>query len=395
MRWFTCTPRSFLGTDIFYVRDSGLTCLGLQQAGVESRAISLGPPRENDLAELIRADLGEMESPDWWRGHQLDGVVFYSWINPAYRAIADAIRTAGIRLVQVADTHGVVSPLADWPAHFRSAWYHHWPESGIRKVLRTALKLPYSHTLGILRADLPMVRMIDEGDHFLAATPGAAERFRRLARRLGGAQVADKVGMIPLPVSAHFRFDPGDEKADEVISVGRWDHPQKRVELLMATIGRAAELRSNTVFRIFGGITDGLRRWHGGLPVEQRKRVHLEGKVSNDEIALAYRRARVMLVTAAYEGCHNASAEAVCSGCSIVSPTNPFLCALDWHASRGSGRTIAGGGDPVRLAAGLGDELADWDAGRRDPAGISGRWVDTFHPRQVARAILDLFPKPE
>lgn len=390
MRWFTCTPKDFIGNESFFARDSGLTCRGFQGLGVESRAICLGPPREDDLDILIRATLAELESPQWWEKQRLDGVVFYSWINPSYLPIANAIKTAGIKLVQVADTHGVVSPLADWSAHLRSAWSHQWQENTLRKIIRTALKLPYTHTLGILRDDIPMVSMINAGDYFLAATPGAATRFRRMARRLGGEVAAEKVRMIPLPVSSHFRFEAGDNKADEVISVGRWSHPQKRQHLLMETLENAAGQREITVFRIFGEITPELRLWHSSLPDGHQSRIRLEGLVPNANLAIAYSRARVMLVTAAYEGCHNASAEALCSGCSIVSPSNPFLCALDWHTSDGSGRTIPDNGSGADLATALTEELAAWDTNFRDPSGISEQWTAVFHPESVAKEIMKI-----
>ena len=393
MRWFTCTPVNFLGNEIFFSRDSGLMSLGLKAVGLEGRAISLAPAREGDWPALIRATLSELESADWWRTQQLDGVVFYSWGVARYQKIADAIVSANVRLVHVCDTHGIFSPLSDWKAHVTAAWSHQWYDSQLKKFLRTLAKLPYSHTLGILRQDLPIARMIDTGDFFLAATPAAAARFRRFIKILRGAQAADKVRMLPLPVHSHFCYAPSVTKEELVVAVGRWDHPQKRAGLLMHTIRLTAQARPATRFVIFGKVPPPLAVWHAGLPESIRSRVNLAGVVTSQQLAQVYQRARVMLVSAAYEGCHNASAEAVCCGCSVVAVDTPFMAALAWHASKKSG-LLATHASPRALAHSLCDELAAWENGERHPELFGPEWADVFHPDKVALRILELFGIP-
>jgi glycosyltransferase involved in cell wall biosynthesis len=398
MRWYTCSPRNFPGGQDFFDRESGLLSRGFQAIGVESMAVTLGPAKEGDLPQMIRATAEELASADWWRGHHLDGVVFYCWGDPEFRPIADAIVAAGIRLVSVSDTHGVCSPLADWRGHLISAWHHQWQHSFASKLARTVLRIPYFYTLGILRNDLPRARMIASGDFFLAATPDSAERHRRLVRRLLGGQAAAKVRFLPVPVNFHFGFDAADRKSDEVVAVGRWDSPQKRPRLLMEVFERAAARRPATRFRIFGRIPEEMTAWHAGLPEELRGRIVLEGQQPNSAVSAAYRRARVMFVSAAFEGCHNASAEAICSGCSIVGVDTPFLCALKWHASHESGM-LSRSAAPADLTDALCAELETWDRGDRDPRKISASWCSDLHPDHVAREILELYgleaPVPE
>ena len=180
------------------------------------------------------------------------------------------------------------------------------------------------------------------------------------------------------------------EKQDEVVAVGRWDSLQKRTPLLTATISKALAMRPSSRFRIFGRITPELESWHRQLPTTIRSQVVLEGLVSNAELATAYQRARVMLVSAAYEGCHNSSAEAVCSGASVVACRSPFLGALEWHASKNSGR-LAERATPESLAQALLDELAAWDRGEREPLAISEAWTRELHPDRVATRILEIF----
>jgi hypothetical protein len=391
MRWFTCTPRNFPGDQGFFDRESGLLSRGFRALGVESMAVTLGPVRDGDLPQMLRASAEELASADWWRSHRLDGVVFYCWGDPEFQPISDAIVAAGIRLVSVSDTNGVFSPLSDWYGHLISAWHHQWQMPFLSKLTRTVLRIPYFYTVGILKHDLPRARMMSTGNYFAAATPGSAERHRRFVRRLAGKDAASKVRFLPVPVNFHFGFDPSQTKHDEVVAVARWDDfSQKRPSLLMEVFERSARRRVNTLFRIFGRTPDFMRDWHASLPPELRSRVVLEGIQPNSLVSEAYRRARVMFVSAAYEGCHNASAEAICSGCSIVGASSPFLCALEWHASHESG-TLTRDASPASLTEALCSELEIWDRGGRDPEKISRSWCTELHPERAAAAILALF----
>jgi glycosyltransferase involved in cell wall biosynthesis len=252
------------------------------------------------------------------------------------------------------------------------------------------VRLPYAYSLGILRRDLPTARVMATGDFFLGATPDATDRHRRLVAGLLGDEAAKKVRFMPIPVNFHFGFEPGETKHDEVIAVGRWESTQKRAPLLMQVMERAAARRSGTRFRVFGKTPDEMYEWHAKLAPDLRSSIVLEGIVPNQVVAEASRRARAMLVSAVFEGCHNSSAEAICSGCCIVGVDSPFLCALKWHASHGSG-TMAPDAHPESLTDALCSELEAWDRGERDPVEISRYWREQLQPDRVAAAILNLY----
>jgi hypothetical protein len=97
-----------------------------------------------------------------------------------------------------------------------------------------------------------------------------------------------------------------------------------------------------------------------------------------------------MLVSAAFEGCHNSSAEALCCGASVVACRSPFLGALEWHASKSSGRLARKATGPD-LAAALLEELSAWDQGERDAKAISKAWTEEMLPDRVAHKIVDIF----
>jgi glycogen synthase len=198
------------------------------------------------------------------------------------------------------------------------------------------------------------------------------------------------VQFFQVPVNFHFKYSPDVPKREEVVAVGRWDSFQKRTPLLTATISQVLAHRPSIRFRIFGRITPELENWHRQLALNLQNQVILEGFVPNSSLIEAYQHARAMLVSAAYEGCHNSSAEAVCCGASIVGCRSPFLSALEWHVAKNSGR-LAERATPESLAQTLLDEMATWDRGERDPVAMSEAWTSELHPDRVATRILNFF----
>ncbi len=380
------------GSQAFFDREAGLLSQGFEALGIESGSITLGPAIPGDLPAMTRASLQQLEDPKWWAALNLDGLVLITWANYPFRPVVKAAMKAGIHVAQVTDTQGISSPIADWSAHLRAERAHYWFEPRWKQIARTLVKLPITLTTRVIYRDLRDARTIAASDYFFAPTPRAAERYQDFTRRLQGVRAAERVRFVPFPVNFHFEYSPSESKLEEVVAVGRWDSHQKRTPLLTRTIDQTLKSRPTVKFRIFGQRSPGLDQWHQQLPAHLREQVVIEGLVPNSRVAEAYQRARVILVSAAYEGCHNASAEAVCSGTSVVGCRSPFLGVLEWHASKNSGR-LADKETPESLAQALLDELVSWDNGERDPVAISKAWTQELRADRVAVQILDLFAK--
>ena len=393
MRIFTGSPHAYsFGSQAFFDRETGLLSRGFEALGIESGSITGEPGTPGDLPAMTRASRQQMEDPDWWASWNLDGLVLITWANFPYRPVVQAAMKAGIPVAQLTDTQGIHSPVADWSAHLRAERAHYWYEPRWKQIARTLAKLPITFIARVLYRDLRDARTIAASDYFFAPTPRAAERYQNLTRRLQGSAAAEKVRFMPFPVNFQFEYSPVIPKLEEVVAVGRWDSSQKRTPLLTATISEALKHRPSVRFRIFGLRSPELDQWHEQLPPHLRDQVIIEGVVPNTTVAEAYQSARVILVSAAYEGCHNASAEAVCSGVSVVGCRTPFLGVLEWHASRNSGR-LADQETSASLSAALLDELEAWDNGERDPVAISKAWTQELRADRVAAKILDLFSK--
>lgn len=386
-RWFTCTPVDFSGGADFFARDSGLMCRGLQSVGCESKAVMPGPLRANDDPSLIRTDYGNLESSDWWKSHDLDGVVLYAWGSPQFSKVAVAIHKAGIFLVLNQDNGGLISPLAGF-----GGWVH---EQRIMSGSGSAfLKLLAKGLAGLLVTDPRRAGHLRQGDVIACVSPAAAERYRKLCRAYGGEAMAGRVTMVPHPVESGFTHGTGEKKARQIACVGRWqDSLQKRPALMQAVIEPLITRDHDVRVEIAGGITPGLKTWQEALPEQLRERVALRGLLERGALIEMLRRSQVFYSPSAFESFGIAAGEALCCGCSVVAGRSPSMAAFEWFVSRNSGRlaeldTAAGHLTAVEA------ELACWSDNGRDASSISSEWCQQLHEREVASRLLGLRPGP-
>lgn len=173
------------------------------------------------------------------------------------------------------------------------------------------------------------------------------------------------------------------------MAVGRWDDLlYKRPCLLMSTLEQALTHAPHWEAEIYGNIPDFLREWHGNLPEPLRTRIHLAGYIPNIELQKKQSQARISLCTSLSEGTHLASAEALCSGASVVGPRlTPQLNCLQWYVSHDSG-TLSPDDSPESLSGALLEEIRAWDSRKRNPEEISRYWCSLLHAENSCKRII-------
>lgn len=390
-RWWTCTPRDFAGGKSFFSRDTGLLCLGFRQLGIDSKAVLLGEPREDDEAWAVRATLQQLRSVRWWASQQIDGVVLYAWGRSGFTPVAEAIRGAGIRLVLSQDSGGLISPLCGVGQWIEDRWS--WASrSGIWRFPMFLFQILRGFTWGFVTQDLRRLDHLSVADRVAAVSPLAVERYRRFFRSFGREDLIERLELLPHPVSSRCRFPAGaSPKKRTVLAVGRWeDGIQKQPDLLIEVVGQILRLNAEAWFIIFGRPTPSMTRWHNELEDRLRQRVELRGVVDHPHIAAAMQEARILLAPSSFESFHIAAGEALCCGMSVVAARTPSLPSFSWFVSDGDG-TLAPDLRGADLADALRTELKAWDMGERNPDAISQRWSERLHEHSVAGRVLDWF----
>lgn len=392
LRIYTCTPVDFEGDEGFFRRDSGLFSRGLRANGAESMAVMPGPRRDNDLEkELIRTDLGNLSSPDWWTQWKLDGLVLYSWASPRFTSVAEAVSDAGIPCMVVMDTSGLVSPKAnprDWPL-----------ESFRRRCREQRSVLAKARNLGAGVVEL-LGNRLSKGrlPHYRAAdlvavvTPLGVRWIRREIRETSvepGAE--DKVVYLPHPQLESFQYH-GSEKRNLVVSAGRWgreDWGQKNPKLLLKALDQFLAEHPDWQAVIVGSEATRLLSRFPGCLDHCTSRVSFREHIDASELVSLFNDSKIAVWSSFWEGQQGTAAQALCCGCSVVAPFAAEMSCFRHYVSRESGR-LAGGFHSEALAAELALEASSWGAGERDPARISGIWCDEFHANKVAARALEL-----
>lgn len=362
---YTCTPVAFHANDFFFIRDSGLISQSLRKLGVESKAIMPLPWHEDDRRDdVLRVEYAKLEDEAWWRTLRLDGVMLYSWGAPRYRRIARAIHQAGIRLAIHLDSSGNFYGL--YPPGSR------WHQKLFIQL--KGLAQDYLRAKHLRYADV------------ITMSASTAEHLRH--RLFYGSDIAGKCYAMPCPVSPDCRYE-GDRKYNQILCIGRWDDRyQKRPDVLMQTLDFYYAHGGDAVTLIYGRLTDALHQWHSRHPAKQS--IRLMGNVPNGELQQAYKQSKILLCTSLYESSHIVSGEALCCGCSVVTPNRPedLRCVL-WYTTRDSG-TISKEDTPSSLAEALQHELDEWANGRRNPTAIASAWQPHFHTDLVLPRIFDI-----
>jgi len=390
MRFYTCTPVAFGGGADFFARDSGLLCRGFQALGIESRAVMPGDRKPEDEEDLIRTDYSNLESAEWWKSQELDGVMLYAWGRPRFRKVAKAIHDAGIFLVLNQDNGGLVSPLAGFGDWFSEQWILAGQGRGPDAVFRFLKLTAKGLTTGIFLTDPLRAAHLKQGNIIACVSPKAADCYRKLCRIYGGTDLADRVMVIPHAVERRFQFS-GSPKRRQVACVGRWqDIRQKRQWLLIEVIGALVAADEEVSVVIVGIVTEELAGWHRSLDPSSRDRVHLRGPAGREDLAEILRESQMFFSPSAFESFGIAAAEALCSGCSVVAGRSISMASFDWFVSADSG-TLAKGDAAVDYLAAIQQELTMWEQAARRPAEISRIWRSRLHADQVAALVLETY----
>jgi len=390
---YTCTPVCFQGDHWFFTRESGLFSRGLAALGVDSISVMPGPAKQDDEPCLLRVPYEQLESADFWRSLELDGLILYSWAAPRYLPIAKAVRSAGIPFLVNVDSCGLASRPAN-PRLWQRDLLPYLYQKATSPMETARLVSQVVDNFGIYRVARARLATYDAATVVCGVSPMATRWLQQEAVHLGRPHLATKIHYLPHPQLSDFAYH-GELKQKIVLSVARWekeDWPQKNpavlIKALEVFLAKYPDWRACIIGR---GAESLLSRLKIAKPATSR--LQFVDFLQPADLVPYYNKASIACWSSRLEGQIGTGAQALCCGCSVVAGNSGTLSCFHHYVSRESGR-LAIDMTADALAEALMLEADAWDQTQRDPQRISSIWTDEFHSDKVAARGLTMLGLP-
>jgi glycosyltransferase involved in cell wall biosynthesis len=350
---------------------------GVAECGHEPLLVARSGSSEPAGIPFRLASASELASARYWRSLNLDLAVVLTWMA-GFNEVLHALRDAKVFTVSKGDTDGLLGVRIFRRAEFvRTVFAQRTPLGRARAVWHWAKKYAALYK----REDSAVLTNLRTADVTIVETEVARVNLTRFLSLYRAEDLTPRLHVVPPWLSHHVVSASVPRARDRtVVSVGRWDDPQKNVRLLRRTCRRLLDSDPAVRLLIIGGEgCESFQRLDGD-------RVQYVAPVDHRHIPDLLTQAQVYLGTSRWEGCYQAAHEAVALGCTVVGTDIPAV------------REVVDGGRFGRfscarsreLAAAVDAELCSWDDGERDPEQISAHWRARVAPRAVAAKIAEL-----
>jgi glycosyltransferase involved in cell wall biosynthesis len=145
--------------------------------------------------------------------------------------------------------------------------------------------------------------------------------------------------------------------------------------------------RQDYRFMIFGSGTDQVNRLLESAPQNVRDRITVLGFIEHEKVQEKLKNAKLLFVPSRWESFSIASAEALCTGCSIVGTPAE---ALRYQSMQGFSGSISATFDKKAILAALLQDAVKWDQGKYDQEKIAAYWRPILNRKSVAKNIENL-----
>jgi len=305
-----------------------------------------------------------------WRRGDFDCVVAISRFDHSLTSILREIKAAGMPLIVKGDTDGTLGfPLR--PNYLRIRPMLDDPANTFRHL---KWRLPVRHWVGRKLEHVALAERV------VVESPGAAANLGQVLRHWGLTQHLSKVRFIPNQVAQEVIDAPiHTSKPKAIVSVGRWDDMRcKGADLLAPVVRNLLQTRNDYSVTIVGSGVEEVRRRLGDHEVG---RVRFLDQVDFPEVQKLILQSRVVLVPSRLESFSFVSAEALCTGASVVVTPIESLTSL---AGGGIWGTVARDFSAEAITAALLSEIQRWETGQHAPEAIAAFWRGRLAPSATA-----------
>jgi glycosyltransferase involved in cell wall biosynthesis len=367
-------------------RGSYLVSKGLLAAGHESECVRLAPEFEDPAGITRFADRHDFESASFWRSQSADAVYLIAWGDPKFEPIARAIQKAGLHLLEVMDSDGIVSPSAGFFSFLKHSFFAFRSRrlssfySAFAALAKTLLHAKYG------AFDARFNSHLEHVNHICCESPQALINVKRVFLKRHRLDLAAKLTLLPHPVEEYFNYD-NRSKENLVMCSGRYNSYQKDPQLTAASLVLFLQQRKE-YSAIVAGPTEGeFDSVLAAAPHGVTARIELLGSVENHKLPGLFAKTKIFHLPSRWEGCPLAAEEALCSGASVVGISD--VPAMHYLVGENAGSLVHRRA-PGAVASALVLEAAAWDAKKRNPVAISAYAKKRFSLSSVIKRIVDL-----
>jgi len=320
---------------------------------------------------------GEAARPEFWRQLGLDRVIVMTWFQHA--EIYRAIREAGIRIINRADSDGLVS-VRVFPGDAWMRLVH--PRRGFLDFLRRFRHFLNWYFHHFKDHDAGVIGILELSDRVVVETRSFLENFAKLLRFHHRSDLLERFSVVPHSVPDVFlSAELPLQRTNRIFCSGRWDDDQKNAPLLAATISLLLESHPETEFLIAGyGVDEAFSSLAARHP-----QVRLLGLRDRSELPRILSGCRFLLSCSRWESHPIGALEALCCGCTVVATPVPGFRDIVGGGEYG---TLSKGHSPGLLTEAAVAEMRLWDKGKRKPVEIASHWRPEVSNKTVVAALL-------
>lgn len=319
---------------------------------------------------------GEASRPEFWKHLELDRVMMMTWFQHA--EIYQAARAAGIRIINRADSDGLVSARV-FPG---SAWMRFvHPYRGSLDFLRRFRHFLNWYFFHSKAHDAGVIEILQLSDRVVVETRSFLENFAKFLRFHRRTDLLERFSIVPHSVPDVFlSAELPPQRSNRIFCSGRWDDDQKNAPLLAATISLFLRSYPEAEFLIAGyGVSEAFSALAARHP-----QVRLLGLKDRSELPGILSGCRFLLSSSRWESHPIGALEALCCGCTVVAtPVPGFEDIIDM----GKYGTLSRGHSPGLLAKAAETEMRLWDGGKRHAVEIASHWRAEVSNKTVVAAL--------
>lgn len=370
-------------------KDPGQIPLGLMDNGVDSGIITVAKKELENYKpkfEVTQQAVNDFYG-DFWLKNNSEAIVIYHARGKSNVPLMEKMKLGGKKVILKLDSDGKIGYPLQRHHHrvplrerltianlISDAYWRLAPES-LKRRKHAAFAAEITKQIELCNATV-------------IESPEALSNLNYFLSAWGRSDLIKKTHFIPNPVTPEFVEGEIGKKENIAVTHGRWDdYTVKNTAVMVETVVEFLTQRQDYRFIIFGGGMDRVKKLLDVASQNVKDRITIYGFIEHEKVEGILKGAKILFVPSRWESFSIASAEALCSGCSIVGTPAE---ALRYFSMQGFSGSISATFDKEAIFAALLQDALKWDNDEYNPEKTASFWRPILDRKSVAKSIENL-----